>query len=377
MSSQQKALLPTGFQDRLPPYACMKRRWLDKILSYFSSCGYDYVEPPFLEFEKTLLKDAGDDMIRQTFRLMDPVSQEMMGVRTDMTTQVARIAATRLADSPRPLRLSYAGNVLRVKGTDILPERQFTQIGVELIGAKDLTAEVEIILIAIKSLEKLGVKNITIDLNLPSFILDIVDVIGLDKNDTALLAALEKKDKLRVQSLTGKKAEILIALLDATGEKEKAIKEIQSLDLSPALKEKITYFCAVANALEIAGVKNITVDLVERRGFSYYKGISFSLFADGFTGELGRGGRYETVYSETATGFSLFSETFSKLLETSAQAHKRIFVPLGLDISEVENLREQGYKTILGLSESADLMQEALRLNCEYVYQNKTIIECK
>ncbi|MHA1539715.1 MAG: ATP phosphoribosyltransferase regulatory subunit [Alphaproteobacteria bacterium] len=375
--SQQKALLPTGFQDRLPPYACIKRRWQDTILSYFSSCGYDYVEPPFLEFEKTLLKEAGDDMARQTFRLMDPVSQEMMGVRTDMTTQVARIAASRLADAPRPLRLSYAGNVLRVKGTDILPERQFTQIGVELIGSDALNAEVEIILIAVEALKKLGIQNISIDLNLPSFILEVVDALGLDQNDTELLAALEKKDKLRVESLAGNNAALLVALLNATGEKDAVIEKIKALNLAPALQGRITYFCAVAKALNDAGLENITIDLVERRGFSYYKGISFSLFAEGFTGELGRGGRYETVYGETATGFSLFSETFSTLLEAATATEKKIFIPLGADLSEVEALRKKGYKTVWGLEDHADLLSEAKRLLCGYVYQNKTIIECK
>ena len=109
-----------------------------------ASHGYERVKPPLVEFEENLLSGAGAAMAQDTFRLMDPISQRMIGLRADMTPQVARIAATRLANAPRPLRLCYAGQVLRVKGSELRPERQVGQVGAELIGADAAAADVEV-----------------------------------------------------------------------------------------------------------------------------------------------------------------------------------------------------------------------------------------
>src|SRR5690606_15769726 len=108
---------------------------VERVMACFASHGYERVKPPLIEFEEGLLAGPGAALAAGTFRLMDPVSQRMMGVRADMTLQVARIAATRLKNQARPLRLSYAGQVLRVSGTQLRPERQFGQAGIELIGA--------------------------------------------------------------------------------------------------------------------------------------------------------------------------------------------------------------------------------------------------
>ena len=111
---------------------------------------------------------------------MDPVSQRMMALRADMTLQVARIAATRLGRQPRPLRLSYAGQVLRVKGSDLRPERQFGQAGVELIGAASAEADVEVILLAAEAIAALGVSQLSIDLNLSTLVPAVIAGLGLE-----------------------------------------------------------------------------------------------------------------------------------------------------------------------------------------------------
>ena len=119
-----KGLLPQGLRDLLPPQAEAEAALVERLMAVLAGNGYERVEPPLVEFEDNLLSGAGAAMAKETFRLMDPVSQRMVGVRADMTPQVARIAATRLAKAPRPLRLSYAGQVLRVKGGQLNPERQ-------------------------------------------------------------------------------------------------------------------------------------------------------------------------------------------------------------------------------------------------------------
>ena len=128
------AMLPTGMCDGIPPLADLEAKAAERLMRSFAAHGYERVKPPIIEFEASLLSGIGSAMESQTLRLMDPVSNRMMGVRSDMTVQVERIATTRLRHSPRPLRLSYAGQVLRVKGSQMRPERQFGQVGVELLN---------------------------------------------------------------------------------------------------------------------------------------------------------------------------------------------------------------------------------------------------
>ena len=150
------ALLPAGLKDVLPPDAESEASVRETLISAFVSRGYDRVKPPLIEFEDSLVSGSGEATSSQTFRMMDPVSQLMLGVRPDMTLQVARIATTRLVDEPRPLRLSYAGEVLRVRGSSLRPERQFAQVGAELIGSDKPEADAEVILMAGEALNAAG-----------------------------------------------------------------------------------------------------------------------------------------------------------------------------------------------------------------------------
>ncbi|MDP6388748.1 MAG: ATP phosphoribosyltransferase regulatory subunit, partial [Alphaproteobacteria bacterium] len=145
--ARSKGLLPDGLRDGLPPDAAHEAAILNRLVATFTERGYERVDPPLVEFEDGLLDGAGEDVALATFRLMDPVSQRMMGIRADMTPQVGRIAATRLVNAPRPLRLAYAGPVLRVRGDQLRPERQFHEAGAELIGAEEASADVEVILL--------------------------------------------------------------------------------------------------------------------------------------------------------------------------------------------------------------------------------------
>ena len=129
------ALLPAGLRDLLPPDAETEAAVGGGADGRCSPrTATQRVKPPLLEFEDSLLAGAGAAVAEQTFRLMDPDSQRMMGLRADTTPQVARIATTRLATAPRPLRLSYAGQCLRVRGSQLAPDRQIAQAGIELIG---------------------------------------------------------------------------------------------------------------------------------------------------------------------------------------------------------------------------------------------------
>ena len=141
----ERWLLPEGIEEVLPPRAGHLERLRRELLDLYRTWGYELVVPPFIEYLDSLLTGTGRDLDLRTFKLTDQLSGRTLGVRADMTPQVSRIAATRLGNAPRPLRLCYAGQVLQVKGGQLRPERQFGQVGVELIGAAEERADAEVI----------------------------------------------------------------------------------------------------------------------------------------------------------------------------------------------------------------------------------------
>ena len=172
------ALLPTGMRDLLPPEAEVEAQVVARLMTTLAAHGYERVKPPLVEFEETLFAGAGAAMATATFRMMDPASHRMIGVRADMTPQIARIAATRLGAASRPLRLSYAGQVLRVVGSEIRPERQVGQVGAELIGAAGPAADVEAVAVAAEALAALGVPELSVDVTLPTLVPAVAEAYG-------------------------------------------------------------------------------------------------------------------------------------------------------------------------------------------------------
>ena len=166
-SPPNPALLPAGLRDLLPPEAEIEAQAVERLMAAFAAHGYERVKPPLLEFEDGLLTGSGGAVAEQTFRLMDPDTHRMMGLRSDMTPQVARIATARMARAPRPLRLSYAGQTLRVRGTQLAPERQVAQAGIELIGTDAPEADAEMVLVGAEALAAVGLTRVGFDLTLP------------------------------------------------------------------------------------------------------------------------------------------------------------------------------------------------------------------
>jgi len=183
------ALLPSGFRDVLPPEAEAEALAVETLMGVFAAHGYQRVKPPLLEFEEGFLSGAGGALAEYTFRLMDPLSHRMMALRSDTTPQVARIAATRLADAPRPLRLSYAGQCLRVRGSQLSPDRQIARAGIELIGADSPAADAELVLVAAEALAALGLAEVSFDLTLPPFIPALLTESGLEEGRAELAHA--------------------------------------------------------------------------------------------------------------------------------------------------------------------------------------------
>jgi ATP phosphoribosyltransferase regulatory subunit len=370
------ALLPTGMHDLLPPEAEIEAQVVSKLMATLAAHGYQRVKPPLVEFEETLLSGAGAAMATATFRTMDPGSHRMVGMRADMTPQIARIAATRLGNAPRPLRLSYAGQVLRVKGSEIRPERQIGQVGAELIGAEGPVADVEAIAIAGEALEALGVPHLSVDITLPTLVSAVTEAFAIpDQQTVALRAALDHKDAAAVATIAGEAGELLGQLLAAAGPAAAALAALDHLKLPTRARAEQLRLGVVLDGLAAAapGLK-VTVDPVENRGFEYHTGISFTFFAGsaaacGSGGELGRGGRYQAgdpAAPEPATGFTLYTDTILRTLPYSPLS-RRLLVPLGTDRGQARILRERGWITVSALEPTADWRAEARRLGCTHV----------
>jgi len=374
------ALLPTGMHDLLPPEAEVEASVVARLMATLTAHGYERVKPPLVEFEETLFAGAGAAMANSTFRMMDPISHRMIGVRADMTPQVARIAATRLGGAPRPLRLGYAGQVLRVRGSEIRPERQVGQVGAELIGAAGPAADVEAIAVAGAALAALGVPNLTVDITLPTLVPAIIEACGTGEEGTAeLRAALDHKDAAAVTALAGRAGKLLEELLLAAGPAAATLAALDRLDLPERASAERVRLGAVLDGLTAAAPElKVTVDPVENRGFEYHTGISFTFFAGGSAahgplGELGRGGRYEAgdpAAPEPATGFTLYTDTILRALP-GATPPRRVLLPLGADRGRAAALRAAGWITVAALAAAGDWRAEAQRLGCTHVLEGK------
>jgi len=377
-SGENRALLPAGLHDLLPPRAAQEAATISGIMDAFRACGYEQVKPPLVEFESTLVGNGtsgGGSLAGQMFRMMDPVSQRMMAVRADITLQVARIAEARLHDAPRPLRLSYTGQILRVRGNQLRPERQFAQVGLELIGTEDASADVEVISLAAAALVAAGVPRPTVDLNSPALVANILEQIDLDEVTTNdLRAALDRKDEdatgeiLRGNGIAfSDAAKALCALIETVGPADEVISELQGLSLPAGAQAEVERLAAVVAGIHAAMPDlPLTLDPVEYRGFEYHTGVSFTLFAEGVRGELGRGGRYITGAGEAATGASLYMDSILRALPAPTVGD-RLYLPYGTPFQTGVTFRDAGWTTVAGMTAEGDAAGEAKRMGCSHL----------
>jgi ATP phosphoribosyltransferase regulatory subunit len=360
------ALLPAGLRDVLPPEAELEARLIEAIMDCFAAHGYQRVKPPLLEFEDSLFGGSGAAIADQTFRLMDPASQRMMGLRADTTPQIARLALTRLAHAPRPLRLAYAGQCLRVSGTQLNPERQIAQAGIELIGHDTAEADAEIILTAVEALARVGVTEISVDLTLPRLVLHLLEGAGLA--DPELIRALDRKDAAAIASQGGANAPLLLALLDASGVAARAIPALLAIALpAPANAQALRLADTVAAIHRHRPSLPLTIDPLEFRGYRYHSGICMTLYAAGQQAEIGRGGRYLCGTSEAATGVTLYPDAIVRIAPRG-DVRARVYLPFGTTLTDAAAARAANFATIAGLAEHTAPREEAQRLGCSHVF---------
>ena len=369
-----KALLPAGFHDLLFPEAGKKAHLLTQLFASVQKFGYELVDPPSIEFEKSLFTGAGRALKNQTFRLMDPISHKMMGVRCDITTQVARIAATRLQKDIKPMRLSYGGDVFRVKGEGLHAQRQLTQGGVELVGVDSARADAEVVLVMSRALTTLGIKNICIDFTMPRLIDIILDDLKYKKLEkAALINAVNKKNIAEIEDLAEKNAHLLIKLTGTAITPQSLAK----MKLPKAAKLLISRLIDVVEIVEKSDENiQISIDPSESAKFTYHTGIGFTIFARGNKCEIGRGGRYEIEDDNKtipATGATVYIDEILRLLPPP-QEKERIFVPYGTPWKNIKKIAGENRVVICGVTEAKNNAKEAREQGCGLMLENDKVV---
>ena len=370
-----KALLPAGFSDKLYPKSQKQFVIVEKILEFFSNYSYLRVSPPLVEFEETLLSEGPGSVLKEnTFRIMDPVTQKMMALRSDMTTQIARISSTRMLHYPRPLRLSYSGDVLRVKSNTLNMNRQITQVGAEIIGKISDELEAEIILIGLKTLNSLKIKNLSIDLNFPKLRNKL-----LNKCPKYLLPkvtqAIERKDLIFLKKNNFPNKIDILNLMESFGYFDSRSSYLKKLTKTNQNNKSIIHLIKIAEKIKKNFVDiNIIIDPLESNPFNYHDGMTFTVFSKAIRGGIAKGGTYKTIAGEKATGVSIYTELIKNTPELLLK--KNHLVINSIDFNDAEKYISKGFQIVFSeeLNEN-NYNKIAKKMNCNYVLINKNLIK--
>ena len=361
----ERWLLPEGVEETLPPVAERLERARRDLLDLYSSWGYRLVTPPFVEHIESLLNGASSDLERQTFKLTDPISGRMIGVRADMTPQVARIDA-RYMPQDSPVRLCYLGTTLRTRADGLGGSRSPVQVGAELYGHAGLESDCEVILLMLATLDRVGVANVHLDLGHVGVFRALVAHAQLDRqHEDDLFEAMQRKasdevDGVLVAVSDAKTRGHLRALIDLNGGAE-ALDEARVV-LASAGAKVLGYIDDLARLVAMLRARDIALpvhfDLSELRGGRYHTGIVFAAFVPGQGQEVARGGRYDDIQRvygapRAATGFSSDLKTLVSLAgEQTVREPSLIEAPWSSDrqmLAAVEVLRASGERVFFAL----------------------------
>jgi len=306
-------LLPEYIEDILPAEALRIERLRRSILDLFAVYGYQLVMPPLLEYVESLLTGTGHDLDLRTFKLVDQLSGRMLGVRADITPQVARIDA-HLLNRSGVTRLCYAGSVLHTLPSGMNRTREPLQIGAEIYGHSGIESDVEIQRLMMKALEIARIRNVFLDLGHVAVFRGLVKRAKVTPGlESDLFRATQAKDVPELRKLTRKldhkTREALAMLPELYGGAEVLVLARRKLPDYPEIRAALRDLNALSDQLcDVARIR--CFDLAELRGYHYHSGVVFAAYADGWPNALALGGRYDEVgkafgRARPATGFSM------------------------------------------------------------------------
>lgn len=315
--STKKWMLPQGVEESLPPSSWALEDLRRKLLDHYRRQGYELILPPLLEHLDALLTGTGQDLERQTFKLTDPDSGRLLGLRADMTPQAARIAARRYADQAL-VRLCYLGTVLRAEPDSLGGSRSPRQVGCEIFGEAGIDADLEMLRLMLRTLKLAGLKNVHLDLGHVGIYRALVERLGLDADDeSSLFDILQRKSHpdlegfSRARALKPRTTQAIAQLMDLHGDAAVLPRARETLKAAGvAVTQALDVLDRIVAELRAEMPKlPIHIDLAELRGYRYQTGVVFAAFVPGHGREIARGGRYDGVGAEfgasrPATGFS-------------------------------------------------------------------------
>lgn len=369
-------LLPQGIDVVLPKNAKHLEALRRQLLDVFTCWGYELVITPVVDFLDSLLTGSGHDLDLQTFKLTDQVSGEMLGIRSDMTPQVARIDAHNL-NHDRPTRLCYVGTTLQTLSNTLESTRSPMQIGAEIYGHSGIESDFEVIQLMLEMLAITGLQNVHLDLGHVGIFRALSKQAGLTElQETELFEVLQRKAKTELNKLVdGYEIEakfkiIFSALPQLTGGSEVLSKAMEILkDTNDAVVHALTELQTLADKLSrVSPSLAVSFDLSELRGYHYHTGVVFATFIPEVGKEIARGGRYDNIgkffgRARPATGFSADLRLLASLSYNTMDdiAEELIYAPYSDDdkLTEcIRDLRAKGVAVIQRLPGHADELDE-------------------
>lgn len=342
------------------------------ILDLFWGHGYELIQPPLLEYLESLLTGTGHDLDLKTFKLVDELSGRHMGLRADITPQVARIDA-HLMNYKGVNRLCYSGSVLQTKPDNMLGTREPLQIGAELFGHAGLESDFEVQNLMVEALTLAGVKDVLIDLGHVAIFRALVSQSEQSAAlEMELFQALQSKDSRLIAELTAdldsSLATAFCALPELNGGIEILARAKVQLPANASIHTALDELRRLGGMLCQRGI-NVTYDLAELRGYHYHSGIVFAAYADGFRDAVAKGGRYDEVgkafgRSRAATGFSM--DLREALSNGDLPVRSGVLAPYlnGDNALEktIATLRKQGERVV---AEMPGIASNAVELGCD------------
>jgi ATP phosphoribosyltransferase regulatory subunit len=364
---EERWLLPAGIEEVLPPQAQVMEGLRRDLLDLYRSFGYELVIPPFIDYLESLLTGTGHDLDLQTFKLTDQESGRLLGVRADMTPQVARMDAHHLRREV-PTRLCYLGTVLHTRSDGFAGTRSPLQIGAEIYGHSGPESDTEIIRLVMLSLGLAGIRDAYLDLGHVGIYRGLAVQAGLDpERELALFEALQRKALPEIEALVGSwgvpgaPARMLLALAELNGDDALERAGWELAEAAAPVHEALDYLRRVAAQMR-RWLPEVPVhfDLAELRGYHYKTGVVFAAFVPGWGQEIARGGRYDDIgrvfgRARPAVGFSTDLKGLLRLgtglVERYAQA-PAVLAPAVEDPAlheAVEALRSSGRRVVCEL----------------------------
>lgn len=377
MTTKQHWILPEGIEEVLPEQAARFESMRRMLLDLYASWGYELVIPPTIDFIESLLTGTGHDLDLQTFKLVDQISGRTLGLRADMTPQVARIDAHQLQRDV-PTRLCYLGTVLRTRPDSIGDSRSPLQVGAELYGHAGVESEVEIIALMLQSFSAMEIDDIYLDLGNVDIYRGLAKQAGLSEDvESQLFDMLQRKAVTEINTLLDSleidnKVRIMLSGLSSlNGDKSVFVKARELLvDANDSVKQAVDYLEKTAELMwqRLPGISSgeikVHFDLSELHGYHYKTGVVFAAFVPQLGQAIARGGRYDDIgkifgRARAATGFSTDLKVLSQLSGKCFDSPEKIFAPTGSDQSKVAALRADG-KIVIEQLPGQDTNAEAM-----------------